>query len=109
MAGISPRVLAAFIAVSSLYADQKKLTMDQRVEIMRGLTAEFATAKIQLPKSHKPLDVQTDGTYDKDKWNAAFKEFGPAARVGDQVQVTHVEIDKDSIVLEINHGMRAKG
>ena len=71
MANISPRVLTAFVAVASLYADQHKLTIDQRVEIMRGLMAEYATVKVPLPRSKKPLDVQTDGTYDKDKWAAA--------------------------------------
>lgn len=108
MANISPRVLTAFAAVASLYADQHKLTIDQRVEIMRGLMAEYATVKVPLPRSKKPLDVQTDGTYDKDKWAAAHKELGPAGRVGDLVQVTHVDIEKDAIILEINHGARAR-
>lgn len=112
MSKISPRVLAAFIAVASFdqmaHADQKKLTMDQRVELLRGLTAEYATVKVPLPRSKKPLDVQTDGAYDKQQWSAAAREFGPAGRIGDLVQVTHVEIEKDAIILEINHGMRNK-
>src|SRR5580700_5998530 len=107
MANISPRVLAAFVAtaallkVVSLQADQKKLTFDQRVEIMRGITAEYATCKIPLPRSVKPLDYNVDGTYDKQKWIDAGKQFGPAGRVGDLVQVTHVDIEKDAIVLQI--------
>lgn len=112
MSKISPRVLTAFLAVASLdhlaYADQKKLTIDQRVEILRGLTAEYATVKVPLPRSKKPLDIATDGTYDKQKWSEAAREFGPAGRIGDLVQVTHVEIEKDAIVLEINGGMRNK-
>jgi hypothetical protein len=109
MAHISPRVLAAFVAIASLHADQKKLTVDQRVEILRGLDAEYATVKVPLPRSRKPLDVQTDGTYDKQVWTAASKELGPAGRVGDLVQVTQVNIEKDAIILQINGGMRAKG
>ena len=36
--------------------------------------------------------------------------MGPAARVGDLVQITHVDIDNNQIVLEINNGMKgAKG
>jgi hypothetical protein len=112
MSKISPRVLAAFLAMASFHhvarADQKKLTIDQRVEILRGLTAEYATVKVSLPRSKKPLDVETDGTWDKQQWSAAAKEFGPAGRVGDLVEVTHVEIEKDAIILEINHGMRNK-
>ena len=109
MAQISPRVLLAFIAVASMNADQKKLTLDQRVEILRGLSAEYATCKVILPKSRKPLDIRADGTYDKDQWAAALKAMGPAGRVGDLVQVTHVEIERDSIILQINYGTRAKG
>jgi hypothetical protein len=112
MAQISPRVLAAFAAVASiasLRADQKKLTVDQRVEILRGLDAEYATVKVPLPRSKKPLDVQTDGTYDKQAWTDAGKQLGPAGRIGDLVQVTQVTIEKDAIILQINGGMRAKG
>jgi hypothetical protein len=110
MASVSPRVLLAFLAVVSLNADQKKLTLDQRVEIMRGLTAEYATCKVLVPRSKKALDFAADGTYDKQKWDEAGKLLGPAGRVGDLVQVTHVEIDKESIILEINGGMKsAKG
>jgi hypothetical protein len=109
MADISPRVLLAFLAVASLNADQKKLTLDQRVEILRGLTSEFATVKVPLPRSRKPLDVKTDGSYDKQEWTEIGKQLGPAARIGDLVQVTHLEIEKDSIILQINGGMRAKG
>ena len=109
MANISPRVLLAFLAVASLEADQKKLTVDQRVEILRGLTSEYATVKVPLPRSKKPLDVKTDGSYDKQEWTDIGKQLGPAGRIGDLVQVTHVEIEKDSIILQINGGMRAKG
>jgi hypothetical protein len=106
---ISPRVLLAFVAVASLNADQKKLTVDQRVELLRGLTSEYATVKVPLPKSKKPLDVNTDGTYDKHQWDAAMKELGPAGRVGDLVQVTQVTIEKDAILFQINGGTRGKG
>jgi hypothetical protein len=107
---IPARVLVAFAAVASLHADSKKLTIDQRVEIMRGLTAEYATVKAPLPRSKKPLEFDgSNGTWDKKKWDEAGKELGPAARIGDLVQVTHVDIDKDRIVLEINNGMKAKG
>lgn len=109
MAQISPRVLLAFLAAASLYADQKKLTLDQRIEIMRGLTAEYATVKVLLPRSKKPLDVNTDGTYDKQQWADAMKELGPAGRVGDLVQVTHIDIEKDAIILQINNGTKGKG
>ena len=36
----------------------EKLTPDERIEILRGMLSEYATAKILFPKSKKPLDYQ---------------------------------------------------
>ncbi len=88
-------------------ADSKKSVEDQRVELLRGLSSEYAKVKTFLPRSRKALDLESDGTWDKEKWEAAGKELGPAARVGDLVQITRVGIEKDAIVLEINHGMKS--
>jgi len=109
MTRMSWGVIAAVALASSAFADQKKLTDDQRVEIIRGLDAEYATVKVPLPRSRKPLDVQTDGTYDKQEWTDISKMNGPAGRIGDLVKVTQVTIEKDAIILQINGGMRAKG
>jgi len=83
-----------------------KLDVEQKLQIVRGITAEYATAKILLPRSKKALEFESKGTWDKAKWDEAAKTLGPAARVGDLVQVTKVDIDKDRIVLEINGGMK---
>ena len=90
-------------------ATDKKLTEEDRVELLRGLTAEFATVKAYLPRSKKPLPFESRGTWDKQKWEEMGKEFGPAARVGDLVQVTRISIENDKIILEINGGMKGKG
>jgi len=74
-----------------------KLSFDERIEIERGLTAEFATAKVTLPRSKKPLVIKSDGQYDKAAWEDAMREAGPASRVGDQVQVTRVLIESNKI------------
>ena len=70
--------------------------------------AEYATAKIYLPKSKKPLEYKSTGEFDKDEWQEAGKQLGPAARPGDLVQVTKVDIDDNKIVLEINGGAKGK-
>ena len=50
------RTLIVLAAVASLcHADSKKLTEDQRIEIMRGLVAEYAKAVIPLPRSQKQI------------------------------------------------------
>ena len=90
-------------------ADDQKLTEDDRVEILRGLLSEYATVKAYLPRSKKPLPFDASGQYDKQYWAQAGQQFGPAARVGDLVQITHVAIENNQIVLEINNGMKGKG
>ena len=37
------------------------------------------------------------------------KQMGPAARIGDLVQITHVTIEKDAIILQINNGLKCQG
>jgi hypothetical protein len=98
------RFIFAFTAFS-LFAE--KLTDEQRIEILRGMMAEYATVKIYLPRSKKPLEFNSNGQYDKEAWQDAGKQLGPAARVGDLVQITKVNIEGDKIVFEINGG--AKG
>jgi hypothetical protein len=106
------RILALLLAVlmpaAGLKADTKKLTDDQRIEIIRGLSAEYGKIKVLLPKSKKPLEFSADGHWDQAKWQASAKELGPAGRVGDLIQVTKVEIEKDRILLELNGGMRSQ-
>jgi hypothetical protein len=99
---------AAMAASGSRAAAAEKLTFDQRVEIVRGLMAEYAVVKAFLPRSKKPLPYSSDGTWDKAKWKEIGKSLGPAARVGDQIQITHVTIDDNQLVLEINNGMKGK-
>jgi len=103
------RVLLAALTVSSgLRADNKKTVEDQHVELIRGLTAEYATAKNGLPQAKKPLDFNADGTWDVLEWSNSARLVGVAARVGDLVQVTRVGIGKDTLLLEINGGLRGK-
>jgi hypothetical protein len=84
----------------------EKLTMDDRVEILRGLTAEYATVKVLLPRSRKSLEFDAAGTYDKKAWADIAKEYGPAARNGDTIQITKVELGSDHILLQINGGFK---
>jgi len=96
----------SFGLLSSAYAGDKKLSDDDRVEILRGLLSEYATVKALLPRSPKPLPIDTNGAWDKAIWEQAGTRFGPAARLGDLVQITKVTIEDDKILFEINHGMK---
>jgi len=98
-----------FWLLDSAWAADKKLTEDDRIEILRGLLSEYATVKAPLPRSREPLPFDSNGTWDKQKWTAANQKFGPAARVGDLVQITKLTIEGDKILFEINGGMKGKG
>ncbi|HEV2445840.1 MAG TPA: hypothetical protein VGS58_07965 [Candidatus Sulfopaludibacter sp.] len=99
-------VISILGALPSLSFAGKLLTVEDRIELTRGLTAEYATVKALLPRSKKPLEFDSTGTYDKKAWTAIARESGPAARTGDLVQVTKIEIESDRLVLQINGGFK---
>lgn len=106
MLRLSYSAIAILMAAASLQADTHKLTDEQKRELIRGLTAEWATARVVLPMSKKALPFDSIGTYDEEVWRDANYKNGPAARPGDLVQITKVEVDKDKIKLEINDGSK---
>lgn len=73
---------------------------------MRGLASEYANAKVAIPRSKKPLDFSSDGTYDHMAWHDDALTMGQAARLGDKVQITKVTLEGDHILLEINGGLK---
>jgi len=95
------------IAPLSLYAAGPKLTPEDRVEILRGLTAEFALTKIELPSSKKALPISATGDIDVQAWDEASRSRLMTAKQGDQIQVTKVSFSGDEIVLEINGGLKS--
>jgi hypothetical protein len=100
---------ALFIAVAALMAvpsqGTAKLSEIERANIVRGLVAELGTAKTIIPRSKKPLELDAKGAYDKDTWTDAMEEFGPAARLGDMVEITKVEFKNNKLVIQLNHGI----
>jgi hypothetical protein len=99
-------VVAILTFVPGLLPAGNKLTWEDRVELTRGLTAEYATVKALLPRSSKALVFDANGGYDKNQWSAIARQSGPAARNGDLVQITKVEIGDDKLVLQINGGYK---
>ena len=84
----------------------EKITDEDRLRLIRGLTAEYANAKIEFPKSKKPLEITADGAWKKEKWADAMKSNGPSVKTGDQVQITRVAVNDDNIVMELNGGLK---
>jgi len=62
--------------------------------------------KVLLPRSRKPLEFDAKTGYDKNLWAEIAKESGPAARTGDQVQITKIDLEDTKIVLQINGGFK---
>ena len=100
-----PLILCLIALVCALPIE--KLTEQERIELIRGLSSEYAKAKVELPRSKQALALDTQGAYDRNTWAAAARQYGPAARVGDMVQLTSVDIQGDRIVFLINGGFNA--
>ena len=94
--------ISVLLLMCPAFAADEKIGFDDRVEIVRGLTSEYATVKAPLPKSKKPLPFESTGQYDAKQWEQIGKELGPAARTGDMIQVTRVTLESDKVLLEIN-------
>ena len=102
------RLLPLVILLTLALNAKTKLSDEERIEIIRGLSSEHATAKTTIPRSRKPLVVESEGAkWDKSAWDDAMKEFGPAARSGELVRVTKITIEDDRILFEINGGLKA--
>ena len=52
-------------------ARQYKYTAQERILLTRDLASEYATAKITLPRSKKPLPIDSDGEIDTSFWSDA--------------------------------------
>lgn len=96
-------IAAALVLLPSVAA--AKLSETERANIVRGLVAELGTAKTMIPRSKKPLELDPTGQYDPDTWTDAMEEFGPAARLGDMVEITKVEFKDNKLIIQLNHGI----
>lgn len=107
--GAAGILIAALAANAGVIPVKDKLTDDEKIEILRDLSAEFAKAKTYFPRSKKPLPFDAkDGTWDQAHWQMlAQQNGGPAAREGDDVKITHVGFEGDKLLLEINGGLKS--
>ena len=84
-----------------------KLTEDEKIELLRGLMAEYATMKVPLARSKKPLEFFVEGTFNQRYWEETFRALGPAARAGDQIKITKITFQGDKLLLDINGGLNS--
>jgi hypothetical protein len=98
-------LLFSTLAQAGVIGPSDKLTDDERIELLRGLMSEYATMKVPLARSKKPLEFFVDGTFNKQYWEDAFKALGPAARAGQQIQITKVTFQGNRLLFDINGGL----
>lgn len=98
-------IAVALLPLVLLGDNPRRLRDEDKVVLLRGLMAEYATSKILIPRSKKSLAIERDGRYSQEEWDSANNKNGVAARAGDLVQFTKVEIEDDRIEFELNGGM----
>ena len=83
---------AALLFFAASFPAAAKVSPERKIELIRDFTAEMGTVQVMLPRSKESLDILPDGTYDTSEWAAAMQEHGVAARLGDMVQITGVQV-----------------
>jgi hypothetical protein len=73
--------------------------------LLRGLMSEYATMKVPIARSKKPMEFFVDGTFNKQYWENTAKQMGPAAKPGEIIQITKVTFQGDRILFDINGGI----
>src|SRR5437016_635174 len=84
------------------------LKRESRMEIIRGLTAEYATARIPLPRGKKGLLLDADGKVNEESLKREITQNGTAFPANVLVQVTGIEFQDKQIIFEINGGGKRK-
>jgi hypothetical protein len=107
-------VLALLVATSA--ADSKspdaslpRMTPQTRIMVIRSLNAEHVFIKRLFPMGEKGLTLKNGVVSPSDaEIRQRGADFGPAAKPGDRVQITNVEIKDKFIHFEINGGPKKK-
>ena len=95
----------AVLLFAAAFSAAARVSPERKIELIRDFTAEMGTVQMMLPRSKKSLDVRPDGTYDTSDWAAAMQEYGVAARLGDMIQITGVQVTDKRLVLTIKEAL----
>lgn len=99
-------LLFSTASAESLFAADLK--PKSRMEIMRGLIAEYATVKAPLPRGEKGLFLNTSGAIDQEKLRKEITAEGTAVPPNVLIQITDIVFRDKEIAFEINGGGRKK-
>jgi hypothetical protein len=87
----------------------KRMTSEDRMMVIRSLTAEMVFAHRPLPMGDKGLTIK-DGKVSPDgqEVELLLQKFGPAVKAGERAQITTVVIKDKALIFEINGGPKKK-
>lgn len=116
MAAIRKLVVPAFftlILAATALADtspKQRMTSQTRYAVLRMLNAELVYVRKPFPMGHKGLVLKPDGTLTpgSGELGRLLVQHGTAARPGERVKITNVQIKESRIVFEINGGPKRK-
>lgn len=87
-----------------------KISKETRLKLISAINAEFARSRKTLPLGDKDISLTPEGRLkpeDTRLYQMALT-YGTAAKVGDRIQITNIDIRDKSIYLEINGGPKKK-
>ncbi len=89
---------------------QQRMTSQTRYAVIRMLNAELVYVRKPFPMGHKGLVLRPDGTLTpgSGELGRLLIQHGTAARPGEHVKITSVQIKESRIVFEINGGPKKK-
>ncbi|MGH9557504.1 MAG: hypothetical protein ACRD2Y_16965 [Terriglobales bacterium] len=107
-AGFTLILVVAAPAQTSL--PQRRMTSQTRYAVVRMLNAELVYVRKPFPMGHKGLVLKPDGTVGPapGELGRLLVEHGTAARPGERVKITNVEIKENRIIFDINGGPKKK-
>src|SRR5215472_15167205 len=81
-------------------AQQKPMTKETRLQVIRSLQSERVFARVMFPMGEKGLTLK-DGQIgpSQSAISQRLAEFGPAAKPGDRCVITNVDIKDKEIIL----------
>ncbi|HEY0566461.1 MAG TPA: hypothetical protein VGC88_12800 [Terriglobales bacterium] len=96
--------------VTNVPIPDKPITHQTRLDLIRSLNAEIAYAKRPLPRGEKGVTLPANGRLEpgQAQIDEQLMRFGPAAKKGDKVQITDMEVTGKTIRFELNGGPRKK-
>ncbi len=114
---ISTRKLLASASLTLLLAGAaladtppRRMTSQTRYAVLRMLNAELVYVRKPFPMGHKGLVLKPDGTLTPapGELGRLLVQHGTAARPGERVKITNVQIKESRIVFDINGGPKRK-